>query len=109
ILEDPARAKVGQHGKYDLHVLRRHGVIVRGYREDTMLQGFVFNSNASRHDMDSLAQRYLGYATLRYEDVAGKGAKAIPFPQVPIEPATAYAAEDADITLRLHHALRARL
>jgi DNA polymerase-1 len=109
LLEDAARAKLGQHGKYDLHVLRRHGIAVRGYAEDTMLQSFVFNSNASRHDMDSLAQRYLGYATIRYEDVAGKGAKAISFSQVALEQATAYAAEDADITLRLHRALRPRL
>jgi DNA polymerase-1 len=109
VLEDPARAKVGQHGKYDLHVLRRHGIGVRGYREDTMLQSFVFNSNASRHDMDSLAQRYLGYTTIKYEQVAGKGAKSIPFSQVALEQATAYAAEDADITLRLHRALQPRL
>jgi DNA polymerase-1 len=109
LLEDGTRAKLGQHGKYDLHVLRRHGVRVGGYAEDTMLQSFVFNSNASRHDMDSLAQRYLGYTTIRYEDVAGKGAKAIPFSQVALEQATAYAAEDADVTLRLHRALRPRL
>jgi DNA polymerase-1 len=109
ILEDATRPKLGQHGKYDLHVLRRHGIEVRGYAEDTMLQSFVFNSNASRHDMDSLAQRYLGYTTIRYEEVAGKGAKAIPFSQVALEQATAYAAEDADVTLRLHRVLRPQL
>ena len=109
LLEDAGKAKVGQHGKYDLHVLRRHGVAVRGYQEDTMLQSFVFNSNASRHDMDSLALRYLGYTTIKYEDVAGKGAKSIPFSQVALEQAAAYAAEDADITLRLHRALRPKL
>jgi DNA polymerase I len=109
LLEDPGKAKVGQHGKYDLHVLRRHGVAVRGYTEDTMLQSFVFNSNASRHDMDSLALRYLGYETIRYEQVAGKGAKQILFSQVALEQATPYAAEDADVTLRLHRALSARL
>ncbi|WP_295932028.1 DNA polymerase I [uncultured Xanthomonas sp.] len=109
LLEDPAKAKVGQHGKYDLHVLRRHGVEVRGYADDTMLESFVLNSTASRHDMDSLARRYLGYDTVKYEDVAGKGAKQIAFSQVAIDDATGYAAEDADITLRLHRTLSAQL
>ncbi|MCW0416601.1 DNA polymerase I [Xanthomonas sacchari] len=109
LLEDPAKAKVGQHGKYDLHVLRRHGVDVQGYADDTMLESFVLNSTASRHDMDSLARRYLGYDTVKYEDVAGKGAKQIAFSQVAIDDATGYAAEDADITLRLHRTLSAQL
>ncbi|WP_267117804.1 DNA polymerase I, partial [Xanthomonas sacchari] len=109
LLEDPAKPKVGQHGKYDLHVLRRHGVEVRGYADDTMLESFVLNSTASRHDMDSLARRYLGYDTVKYEDVAGKGAKQIAFSQVAIDDATGYAAEDADITLRLHRTLSAQL
>ena len=109
LLEDATRPKLGQHGKYDLHVLRRHGIVVRGYVEDTMLQSFVYHSTASRHDMDSLAKRYLGYDTIRYEDVAGKGAKSIPFSQVALEQAAPYAAEDADITLRLHRALRPKL
>ncbi|MCW4455899.1 DNA polymerase I [Flavobacterium sp. MXW15] len=109
LLEDPGRKKLGQHGKYDLHVLRRHGVEVRGYHDDTMLESFVLNSTASRHDMDSLAQRYLGYQTIRFEDVAGKGAKQIPFSQVGIDEASDYAAEDADITLRLHRVLSAQL
>lgn len=109
ILEDASRPKVGQHGKYDLHVLRRHGVNVRGYTEDTMLQSFVLNAGGQRHDMDSLAARYLGYSTIRYEDVAGKGAKQISFSQVALEEATAYAAEDADVTLRLHGELSKRL
>ena len=109
ILESPHRPKVGQHGKYDLHVLRRHGIAVRGYAHDTMLESFVWNATATRHDMDSLAQRYLGYTTIRYSDVAGKGAKQIPFSQVALDDATCYAAEDADITLRLHHALSQRL
>lgn len=109
LLEDPAKAKVGQHGKYDLHVLRRHGVAVQGYADDTMLESFVLNSTASRHDMDSLARRYLGYDTVKYEDVAGKGAKQIAFSQVAIDDATRYAAEDADITLRLHRTLSAQL
>ncbi len=99
-LEDPAKAKIGQHGKYDLHVLRRHGIAVRGYRDDTMLQSFVLDSS-QRHDMDSLAKRLLGIDTIAYTDVAGKGAKQIPFAAVAIDDATRYAAEDADITLRL--------
>ena len=109
VLEDPAKKKLGQHGKYDLHVLRRHGVEVRGYHDDTMLESFVLNSTATRHDMDSLAQRYLGYATIKFEDVAGKGARQISFSQVGIDEASRYAAEDADITLRLHHALQPQL
>lgn len=99
-LEDPAKAKIAQHGKYDLHVLRRHGIAVRGYRDDTMLQSFVLDSS-QRHDMDSLAKRLLGIDTIAYTDVAGKGAKQIPFSAVAIDDATRYAAEDADITLRL--------
>jgi DNA polymerase-1 len=109
ILEDPSKAKVGQHGKYDLHVLRRHGIDVQGYHEDTMLESFVWNAGGQRHDMDSLAARYLGYSTIRFEDVAGKGAKQISFAQVALEEAVAYAAEDADITLRLHQVLSAKL
>lgn len=108
-LQDPAKKKLGQHGKYDLHVLRRHGVAVQGYHDDTMLESFVLNSTATRHDMDSLALRYLGYSTIKFEDVAGKGAKQIPFSQVGIDEASRYAAEDADITLRLHHALQPQL
>ncbi|MEH6420691.1 DNA polymerase I [Pseudomonas sp. CGJS7] len=109
VFADPARRKLGQHGKYDLHVLRRHGVEVAGYADDTMLESFVYNATASRHDMDSLAKRYLGYDTIKYADVAGKGAKQIAFSQVAIDDATAYAAEDADVTLRLHRVLGARL
>jgi DNA polymerase I len=109
LLEDPAKPKLGQHGKYDLHVLARHGIDVQGYDDDTMLESFVLNSTASRHDMDSLAQRYLGYQTIKFEEVAGKGAKQILFSQVAIDDASRYAAEDADITLRLHNLLSARL
>ncbi len=109
LLTDPARRKVGHHGKYDLHVLRCHGVEVRGYADDTMMESFVLNATATRHDMDSLAMRYLGYKTVTYTDVAGKGAKQIPFPSVAIDDATRYAAEDADVTLRLHRALRPQL
>ena len=109
ILEDAAKPKLGQHGKYDLHILRRHGIDVAGYAEDSMLESFVLNSTASRHDMDSLAQRYLGYRTIKFEEVAGKGSKQIPFSQVALEQAVPYAAEDADITLRLHRVLSEKL
>ncbi len=109
VFADPARRKLGQHGKYDLHVLRRHGVDVLGYADDTMLESFVYNATGSRHDMDSLAKRYLGYDTIKYADVAGKGAKQILFSQVALDDATRYAAEDADVTLRLHRVLGARL
>ncbi len=109
LFADGGKKKLGQHGKYALHVLRRHGVEVAGYADDTMLESFVLNSGSSRHDMDSLAKRYLGYDTTRYEEVAGKGAKQILFSQVAIDDATRYAAEDADVTLRLHRALAPRL
>jgi len=108
LLEDPQVHKIGQHGKYDLHVFRRLGIDVRGYAEDTMLESFVLNSS-QRHDMDSLARRVLGYETVPFEAVAGKGAKQIRFNAVAIDDATRYAAEDADITLRLHGELSARL
>jgi len=105
LLEDPSRGKVGHHLKYDAHVLANHGIALAGMRHDTMLESYVWNSVATRHDMDSAAQRYLGIGTIRYEDVAGKGAKQIPFAQVPVERAAEYAAEDADVTLRLHRTL----
>ncbi|HEY4560810.1 MAG TPA: DNA polymerase I, partial [Lysobacter sp.] len=109
ILEDASKKKLGQHGKYDIHVLRCHGVNVRGYSDDTMLESFVLNATATRHDMDSLAKKYLGYDTIKYADVAGKGAKQIPFSQVALDDATRYAAEDADVTLRLHRVLAPKL
>ena len=109
LLADPAVRKLGQHGKYDLHVMRRHGVELAGYADDTLLESFVLYSGNARHDMDSLALRHLGYTTVKYEDVAGKGAKQIPFSQVGLDEATGYAAEDADITLRLHRVLAPRL
>ncbi|NJD08226.1 MAG: DNA polymerase I [Methylococcaceae bacterium] len=109
LLEDPGKAKVGQHLKYDANVLANHGVELRGIAHDTMLESYVYNSTATRHDMDSLAQLYLNHRTIHYEDVAGKGAKQIPFSQVAIEQATEYAAEDADVTLRLHRTLWPRL
>ncbi|HEX7341405.1 MAG TPA: DNA polymerase I [Rhodanobacteraceae bacterium] len=105
VLEDPARPKVGQHAKYDLNILAHYGIHVAGVRHDTMLESYVLDATASRHDMDTLASRQLGYMTIHFEDVAGKGAKQIPFSQVDLSTACRYAAEDADITLRLHHAL----
>jgi DNA polymerase I len=105
LLEDPACAKLGHHLKYDAHVLANHGIALAGQRYDTMLESYVWNSVATRHDMDSTAQKYLGIETIHYEDVAGKGAKQIPFNQVPIERAAEYSAEDADVTLRLHRTL----
>jgi DNA polymerase-1 len=109
LFTDAGKRKLGQHGKYDLHVLRCHGLEVAGYADDTMLESFVLNATASRHDMDSLAQRYLGYQTIKFADVAGKGAKQITFNQVAIDDATRYAAEDADVTLRLHRVLAPKL
>jgi DNA polymerase-1 len=105
LLEDANKPKLGQHLKYDANVLLNHGIALTGIAHDTMLESYVFNSTATRHDMDSLAEVYLKEKTIHYEDVAGKGAKQIPFAQVDIETATRYAAEDADITLRLHEHL----
>ncbi len=105
LLEAERPAKVGHHLKYDAHVLANHGIALGGMAYDTMLESYVWNSVATRHDMDSAAERYLGLKTITYEEVAGKGAKQIPFSQVSLERACAYAAEDADITLRLHRTL----
>jgi DNA polymerase I len=109
LLEDAGRGKIGHHLKYDLHVLANHGIHLAGIRYDTMLESYVLDSTATRHDMDSVALKYLGLQTIRYEDVAGKGAKQISFDQVPVATAAPYAAEDADVTLRLHQALWPRL
>ncbi len=105
LLEDPTLKKIGQNLKYDTSVLSRYNIQVKGIAFDTMLESYVFNSVASRHDMDSLAMKYLGVDTIHFEDVAGKGAKQITFNQVEVEKAAEYAAEDADITLRLHQHL----
>ncbi len=105
LLEDANRQKVLQHAKYDINVLSTHGITMRGIAHDTMLESYVLNSTASRHDMDTLAKRHLGYQTIHYEDVAGKGAKQISFSQVDLDTAARYAAEDADITLRLHQTM----
>lgn len=109
ILEDPQRAKLGQNLKYDCTVLHNHGVNLEGIRFDTMLESYVLDSTGSRHDLDTLALKYLGHKTIHYEDVAGKGKGQLSFNQVPLEQAGPYAAEDADISLRLHDALYPRL
>ncbi|MGH8370092.1 MAG: DNA polymerase I, partial [Gammaproteobacteria bacterium] len=109
LLESPKHAKLGHHIKYDAHVLRNYGIRLDGIRHDSMLESYVLDSTASRHDMDSLAEKYLGYKTIHYEDVAGKGAKQIRFDEVRIDEASQYAAEDADVTLRLHQTLWPRL
>ncbi|MEM7277140.1 MAG: DNA polymerase I [Pseudomonadota bacterium] len=108
-LEDPKKAKVGHHLKYDAHIFARYGIALAGMREDSMLQSYVLNSTASRHDMDSLARHYLGRETIHYEDVAGKGAKQITFDQVSLDIAAPYAAEDAAITMALYENLAAQL
>jgi DNA polymerase-1 len=109
LLEDPAHGKLGQHLKFDMHVLATKGIHLRGQRYDTMLESYVLNSTATRHDMDSMAERYLGIRTIRFEDVAGKGAKQLGFNEVSIDKAAEYAAEDADITMRLHRVLWPKL
>ncbi|MDX7815426.1 DNA polymerase I [Aeromonas caviae] len=109
LLEDPTRLKVGQNLKYDRNVLLNHGIELQGIAYDTMLESYVLNSTASRHDMDSLARRYLNVETISFEDIAGKGVKQLTFNQIELELAAPYAAEDADITLRLHQALWGKL
>ncbi|MCP1268771.1 DNA polymerase I [Aeromonas hydrophila] len=109
LLEDPARLKVGQNLKYDRNVLLNHGIELQGIAYDTMLESYVLNSTASRHDMDSLARRYLNAETISFEEIAGKGVKQLTFNQIELEQAAPYAAEDADITLRLHQALWGKL
>jgi DNA polymerase-1 len=105
MLEDTTQAKLGHHLKYDAHVLANYGIALNGQRFDSMLESYVLNSVATRHDMDSTAERYLGLKTILYEDVAGKGAKRITFNQVDVDRAAEYSAEDADITLQLHRAV----
>ncbi|MGY2955977.1 DNA polymerase-1 [Pseudomonas sp. TE6349] len=111
LLEDPAKAKVGQNAKYDINILANGSpaIQVQGVAYDTMLESYVFNSTGTRHDMDSLAQKYLGHTTIAFEDIAGKGAKQLTFNQIHLDKAGPYAAEDADITLRLHQALQAHM
>jgi len=107
-LESPRHAKVGQNLKYDMHVLANHGIRLAGVAHDTLLESYVVESDKG-HDMDSMALRHLGIATIKYDEVTGKGASRIGFDQVDIERAAEYAAEDADVTLRLHEALHPRL
>ena len=109
LLESDAVKKVGQHLKYDANVLANHGMSLRGIAHDTMLESYVLDAVGSRHDMGSLALKYLGQRVISFEEVAGKGVKQITFDHVPIEQAAEYAAEDADVTLRLHEALMPRL
>ena len=104
-LEDAGKKKVGHHLKYDAHILARYDIALQGMAFDSMLESYVLNSVATRHDMDSVARKYLGKETIHYEDVAGKGAKQLTFNQVDLETASPYAAEDADITLQLHENL----
>ncbi|MCX2783926.1 DNA polymerase I [Microbulbifer thermotolerans] len=109
LLEDENHKKVGQNLKYDSHILANYGIELRGIARDTMLESYVLDSTGSRHDMDSLALKYLGEQTVHYEDIAGKGAKQLTFNQIEVDKAGPYAAEDADITLRLHQELSPRL
>jgi DNA polymerase-1 len=109
LLQNPLKLKLGQNLKYDTHVLANHGIALQGIAHDTMLESYVLNSTATKHNMDDLAKVYLGVETIHYEDVAGKGAKQIGFQEVSIEQAAPYAAEDADITLQLHQVLSAKL
>ena len=107
--EDPKRGKIGQNLKYDISVLANYDIQVRGPLTDTMLESYVLNSTATRHDMDSLALKYLGQKTVSFEEIAGKGAKQLTFNQIAFEEAVPYACEDVDITLRLHCELRPRV
>jgi DNA polymerase-1 len=117
LLEDPTKLKVGQHAKYDMNILANcaiggdisQGILVQGVAYDTMLESYVLDSTATRHDMDSLAYKYLNHTNIAFQDIAGKGAKQLTFDQIALEQAGPYAAEDADITLRLHLHLQEKL
>ncbi len=109
LLEDPDKAKLGHNLKYDRNVLANHGIDLRGIRHDSMLESYVLDSTATRHDLDSLALKYLGRRTIHFEDVAGKGANQLTFNQVPLGQASEYAAEDADVSLQLHQGFWPRL
>ncbi|WP_295402649.1 DNA polymerase I [uncultured Thiocystis sp.] len=109
LLEDASRAKLGQNLKFDMSVLAHHGIELRGIAHDTMLESYVLDSTATRHNMDALAKKYLDYDTVHFEDIAGKGVKQLSFDQIPLEQAGHYAAEDADIALRLHRSFWPRL
>lgn len=110
LLESEEKKKIGQNLKYDQHVLANYGIALNGIAHDSMLQSYVLDSSTgSRHDMDSLAEKHLGKSTTHYEDIAGKGSRQLSFNRIPVDKATAYAAEDADITLQLHQALWPKL
>ncbi|MFW1678645.1 DNA polymerase I [Pontibacter sp. JAM-7] len=109
LLESELHLKVGQHIKYDMNVLARYGITLQGVAWDTMLESYILNSTAGRHDMNSLAERFLGQSTIHFETIAGKGKKQLTFNQIDLEQAAPYAAEDADITLRLHQTIHQRL
>jgi DNA polymerase I len=109
LLENPALQKIGQNLKYDYAVLKQHGIILNGMCFDTMLESYILNSTAGRHNMDALAKRYLNYQTITFEDVAGKGKKARRFDDIPVAEAAPYAAEDAAITYKLHETLYPKL
>ncbi|MEE1865286.1 DNA polymerase I [Pseudomonas auratipiscis] len=117
LLEDPSKLKVGQNAKYDMNILANcaiggdsaNGILMQGVSFDTMLESYVLDSTATRHDMDSLALKYLNHTTIGFTDIAGKGAKQLTFDQISLEQAGPYAAEDADVTLRLHQALQQKL
>jgi DNA polymerase-1 len=108
LLEDPAVLKIGQNLKYDMLVMAQHGISIESF-DDTMLLSYVLEAGAGGHGMDSLSERWLGHTTIAYKDVTGSGKNAIPFAEVQIDKATAYAAEDAEVTLRLWHVLKPRL
>ena len=105
LLENEALPKLGHQLKLDAHILAGHGIALRGQRYDSMLESYVLDSVATGHDMDSIAEKYLGLKTVRYEDIAGKGAKQLPFNQIDVDRAAEYGAEHADVTLRLHQAI----
>ncbi len=105
ILENSSISKIGQNIKYDYNVFKNHGITLKGIAYDTMLESYLLNSTANRHDMDTLALKYLGHKTITYADVAGSGSKQLLFSQIPVEKAAPYAAEDAEITLKLHQTL----
>ncbi len=109
LLEDARLAKIGRRLKFDAHILANHGIALQGQRYDAMLESYVLDSVATRHDLESTAAKYLGTPITRYEDIAGKGAKQIPFGQVDVQRAADYAGEQAEVTLKLHHALWPRL
>ncbi|MCY4312679.1 MAG: DNA polymerase, partial [Gammaproteobacteria bacterium] len=109
VLEDPERAKTGQNLKFDIEVLRRYGISVKGVTHDTMLMSYVLDAGSSRHDLDTLAKKHLDRNTVKFKDIAGTGKNQLTFDQVPLDTASHYAAEDADIALRLHRLLSEKL